>query len=1164
MLLGGRRNLEMKEALREFIQSLPNGETGVRFFEMPTGSGKTYGAIEFMHDFIVNPESFGIKRIIYLTNIKTNLNKAYEDLKKKFKEGDPTFGAKVLRITANIDCVIDKILDIQVEDEITSMNSFQKLKSNVKLLKDLQALSDTSDVIDNFKKSELGKSEKAFRNDLERLLYKWNDCPKELQRINKIKKNYPYLIDLYPAILTSQRPVLFITTDKFHAGNNPIVTKSYRFSSNSIIKDSLIIVDESDKAKMHLLNHQIQNATDYQLDLLNTVCAIYKSFATDEKPEDLFKQVNFDDVEKTTHTAFNRTKDVFEDTFNNHNLKYQFKLEDESDGKNFFIFHDFDPMTISSSKEAGSVYIRRDDKKKQNIITKSERNHTDRLGSLIGDLAGSIKFFVTFVSIAADNYMEAKNKEARLDEQIEYEDAISTVLSVFGIEQDSLETLKRIAINSGRKLIAKKSSKKESEMFGYDLYEEGFQVYSFLNDASHDLSTKIMMSFLDETPEKFLKTLASTTKVACVSATAFMDTVLNNFNLKYLRDCLGGSMSTMPKETVDRLKANYQKRRDEAGIDVKVDPIDVDTENLVEGFSNSDIERDDLKAILDSYPNMSKTKKPLYYKQVLVKTAIAIRKFVLNKDGHVMLVLAPRLLKPNSSSGIYNKEVIDKIIKIINRNSKVDVCVLTLSSKNYNNFKKDYDKAVNEGKKVIIFSSYSSAGTGQNLQYTVMDEAGIGREVDIDSIYLEKPTYLLTIPEKNMREASLSELIYENLALATNREKTFREAKAFIKKACQVKEQDDNDADNLYGAYQNYECDSVNNAGIVIIKQAIGRISRTDNEHEYSKHKFIYIDQEIFNSFSFEDEKNKFNTTEFQEVVNQATAPKRNNPIVDTEMNYAINMCDVSRSNIRALLRVEKNRWSEDNMAFYKKMRIFFLRYPTVSEEVLSKNPDIRMFYLKAPEHFKINSYWFQRSDTGDNYRIEKIDYDKFYNGLEASSRYAKLDELMCISEIKDYFTLPENRFATSFIKNDYILLPNVLNDIYKGILGEAAGYAIFKNKLHIELEEIIEPDKFEKFDYRLKQNPDVYIDFKHWSRTRKDDKTELAKIAEKKRKIGAKAVFVINVMDYNPENKPYFYSEDKDIYVIPWLLLDGGGYAPYFKDSRCMAVKAAIEEALR
>ena len=43
----------MKEALKEFIESLPEGGTGLRFFEMPTGSGKTYGTKEFMRAVFV-------------------------------------------------------------------------------------------------------------------------------------------------------------------------------------------------------------------------------------------------------------------------------------------------------------------------------------------------------------------------------------------------------------------------------------------------------------------------------------------------------------------------------------------------------------------------------------------------------------------------------------------------------------------------------------------------------------------------------------------------------------------------------------------------------------------------------------------------------------------------------------------------------------------------------------------------------------------------------------------------------------------------------------------------------------------------------------------------------------------------------------------------------
>ena len=218
----------MKEALKEFIQSLNESRTGVRFFEMPTGSGKTFGAIQFMHDFIISSDELGIKRIMYLTNIKSNLNKTYEDLKKSFKGDEETFNANVLKLTANIDCIIENICLVSDDDEVTRLPSFQSLKSNVLLLKQIESTNEAlPDVIDSFKKGILSKSEKQFRTDLEKIISKWSDCPKETQKINKIKKKFPWLIKIYPAILTSQRKVLFITTDKFHSGNNPIVTKSY-------------------------------------------------------------------------------------------------------------------------------------------------------------------------------------------------------------------------------------------------------------------------------------------------------------------------------------------------------------------------------------------------------------------------------------------------------------------------------------------------------------------------------------------------------------------------------------------------------------------------------------------------------------------------------------------------------------------------------------------------------------------------------------------------------------------------------------------------------------------------------------------------------------------------------------------------------------------------
>jgi hypothetical protein len=224
-----------------------------------------------------------------------------------------------------------------------------------------------------------------------------------------------------------------------------------------------------------------------------------------------------------------------------------------------------------------------------------------------------------------------------------------------------------------------------------------------------------------------------------------------------------------------------------------------------------------------------------------------------------------------------------------------------------------------------------------------------------------------------------------------------------------------------------------------------------------TKGKYIYIDQEIFNSFSFEKEKTRFNTLEFQAVVEKATAPIRKNAKSDEELIFAINMCDVSRSNIHSLLKTDKEKWLESNVIKYKEIRTFFMTHPTLTEKEMKKNIDMRMFYLKTPEGQKINRYWFKRTSADDDYRIEKISYDKGFGLIEASADYVKLADFMKVDLIKNYFV--EHGYATEFKPSDYILLPNILDDIYRGVIGEEVGKAIetMSNNICINCDKRIE-----------------------------------------------------------------------------------------------------------
>ena len=103
-----------------------------------------------------------------------------------------------------------------------------------------------------------------------------------------------------------------------------------------------------------------------------------------------------------------------------------------------------------------------------------------------------------------------------------------------------------------------------------------------------------------------------------------------------------------------------------------------------------------------------------------------------------------------------------------------------------------------------------------------------------------------------------------------------------------------------------------------------------------------------------------------------------------------------------------------------------------------------------------------------------------------------------------------------AFKKNDCMILPVVYQNIYKGALGEVAGRAILEDK-GIKLEEITDVTKFEKFDFCLAKDGDVYIDFKNWSENDQVDREDYRKkCLSKLEKIGGKRVFIINVAANN------------------------------------------------
>ncbi len=1155
----------MKESLNKFLAS--NEGHGLLFLELPTGFGKTYNASDFIFDFLTGAAKNKPSRIFYLTPLRKNVDSVFNDILDKFKTAgkEDLFKSNALIIRANCEEVVNHILDSHPDDEFTRLETYRILRSKVDSYRsitnedDIQSPSNglAADLLESIRSD----FEPAFRRDVERVIKRWDDCKTPAKRLAKIRREHKWLLDLYPAMLTSERKVILTTVDKFFHGNNPIIARPYRFYLNSITKGALVFLDESDAAKQSLLSAMIQNCTDYKLDLLRLVKTIHHSIVHDEINQDLFLQIESDDPNKTTKASFEKLKTVFEEAYQEHHLMYQFKLEDEVQER-LFIFHDYTTATVIDGKDknADGIFIKTNPAKGLNVLTTKEKDSNDNFAHFIADLYGVLKFFIQFCSIAAKNYLGYKTQgKLAGDEVMEIEDAITSVLNCFNLHDNDIRTLATIVLNDHK--LPSVSTKKNP--LPYDLYNQGFQYYSFENDPSHDFNTKIMMSFLNDTPEKFLLTLAGRASVVGLSATAKSETVTGNYNTSYLAESLGKSFFDITDDDVARIAAAYKERRPNqhkvlihpCGIEDNEAPWAGIFENpgCIEYFSTK---------IIRPYMVDPNGNGEYFEVNRFCKMAKAIKHFIDNPMGKVLLVLTNRTLKQGSDR-LFRRQNLDELIDLIKKEKDpgVPVHLIPMNSSDFEKQKEDYHQKAMQGGKVILVTSFPTAGTGQNLQY-FLEEDGVKKEQDIDSIYVEDPTWLIQKVDGISEEKDLILFIYQVLALRASGEVSPKDASLAVRSAfLNFNKPASNTA--LFLNKTLYKARSINNHALIILKQAIGRINRTRTKRPIMS---VYVSEDILQKRSFASEQGKLQTAEFAELINFAAKgdfhPETPNQDL-CYLNMALEACRETGASIRKLMRLENGAWANTNMEAWGRIRDFGLRYPTASEDILSANPDMRPMYLHMSHDGPIDHYFYKPNSEDADSGIELISY--YMNGEKGctsliSSATIGLDDLMRCSYVRSFFQ--SKGYATSFRPAEYILIPNIMHDIYRGALGEAAGECLMLGKIHHEVLPITDPRAFEKFDFVLKEDPSIYIDFKYWGGSyAPTEKEQVSKIIEKLSVVHGRKAFVINIF-IDSAGQPQWLADGK-IYTVPSLLKRLPSGRLFTHDENCSMLKAAIEEAI-
>jgi len=233
---------------------------GLLLIPLPTGAGKSYTVFSFIHNVIIKRKT--TQKILFVTSLKKNLQ--IEELKSKFTENEQNiFDDKVLLLKSNLDFVLDNwdLVDKDIPYGIKEYNEYKKLNAAIKYCKEME---DNTHFRKNFQILETVKTKKDdikdmfepnFRKRIKSLI---NEAvpPKAgyKAKLTFVKSKMPWLLTLYPQILSNDKQVFLMSMDKFLLRNDPI-EEARAYLADDFLRSHLVEISES------LLALESNNAT---------------------------------------------------------------------------------------------------------------------------------------------------------------------------------------------------------------------------------------------------------------------------------------------------------------------------------------------------------------------------------------------------------------------------------------------------------------------------------------------------------------------------------------------------------------------------------------------------------------------------------------------------------------------------------------------------------------------------------------------------------------------------------------------------------------------------------------------------------------------------------------------------------------------------------------
>lgn len=1125
----------MKQILDDILSQHTKG---LVLLDMPTGTGKTYQVAEYIAQQIDQLKAQN-RKIIFITHLKKNL--PFKELEKQLgRHGNADYRDEVWFVQGKLDAFKDHF-STYIDDIKRLFPSFKPYEL-LSLLKEYeQATKNGQSTLIGVLEKSSDKPIKDFSNLVKRRLHKEFKTP-EL-RLDALKNNsdWQWVTKLFPATLTLDKPVLFMSVSKFIYPYDTLIQSPMTITELLADYQVTLFIDEIDASKHILQDFIIKQGLRNPIDLVYTVKQIGMTLSNSQFSDELLPPHKLDKQPDDPATIQQNLQEKSLTVNKDFNLSLSLKSRDKSQ-QSSFIFYDKKPLylanaqykvlTLTADEAKGTVWI--DVVKK---TTEHDESNTT-LGGLLATCSQTIGYFKGGIHMLANNY----HANYRFD-GITYDNAVRSYLNFFNFKDSSFDNLV-YEIQYARLTSTWKQKNLESDADKNDplrFHENGFSYHTII-DSDDNVSQSIVDTYsFPYSPEALLLDWCRNFMVVGISATANLRSRLGNYDLHYLRKRLNASSEAdfvqLNSEQKQRLSDQFTESTcyyrqtymqvTPHGLVNADDEITIKDEfiNLFGGQESEDIVQD----LFNKAPIKDENNRPHYLKQFY-------KIFQLWKAYHQQQINAFLVL---FSKGYYEEldflrtycNILSQHLGLPDTAKEEMVCVVGNTSENA---LEGIKTRLSQGERRFVISTYATLGAGVNIQYPIPSKfAGKlvktnhrppNDNMDFDGLYLDKPTKLISYldKDKDNTQHSLVNLIFqlEYLKLSglslDSFEKHLQKAFSIYSGSGHYKSVEKLSKFDDFKAYM-----------MQVLIQAIGRICRTNMKCPKIQ---LHIDNALLDHW-FDD----FGTSQMLPEFHKINAFIK-------EQNAKPNIIDsaVAQQDFETVRRfIEKMKYkiaagniTIDDVHQWQGLRDFVLKNPQKLNEIISPY-DFLYINFEEPK----TSYYYSCDEDDENFILLKQPTQHCYT---ASSASARLDRLMQHTGIYEHFI--QKGYAIQLAASRHWLQPILFNNIYKGALGEIAGSYLWHSYDLPNLSDLPTKD-FERFDFLVDDG--IYVDFKNWSPTLQDGEAEREKIYYKMEKTGAKLVFIINIVadsnQYRPLNRfPHPTKGNEQLIVeLPYFTLN-------------------------